>query len=402
MHAVSVIIPCFNLGRYLPEAVDSVLRQTLSTYQLIIVDDGSTDAETLSVLQKYRDEGVTVYTTPNHGAPAARNFGIARASGHYILCLDADDILLPTFLKDTTAVLHEHARIGVVTPYVEFFGDRKGVWRTTPYNPGALLKENCIASASLFRKTCWEQVDGYHDLPAFQDWDFWISIMEAGWQWSVVPEVLYRYRVRKKSISEYGRANRGTILRKLVQRHATSYRTHFEDIFVAADNELQSLRARVSKYAHDNAAQAETISSLKSELSAIKNVTLNAESHHNSRFRTVIEAQTSDADRIRALKMRVSNLDTEREYLVRELAKWESIDNSNRLIRQHVPCDSRILVVSRGDEELIQLPGYRAAHFPQDDNGKYAGYHPAHSRDAINRLESLRTHGAEDSASLRL
>src|SRR5262245_10979391 len=101
MTAVSVVIPCFNLGRYLGEAVESVRRQSRKPAELIIVDDGSTDAETLNLFERLAREGVTILRQANQGAPAARNYGIRNASGPYILCLDADDVLEPAFLEET-------------------------------------------------------------------------------------------------------------------------------------------------------------------------------------------------------------------------------------------------------------------------------------------------------------
>src|SRR6266481_3659707 len=99
MTAVSVVIPCFNLGRYLGEAVESVRSQTCKPAELIVVDDGSADQQTLSLLKRFAQDGVTILRQANQGAPAARNHGIRKSSSPYVLCLDADDVLEPTFLE---------------------------------------------------------------------------------------------------------------------------------------------------------------------------------------------------------------------------------------------------------------------------------------------------------------
>src|SRR5262245_35200766 len=99
--SVSIGIPCYNLGEYLPEAVESLRQQSYPPAEILIVDDGSTDERTIQVLAHYEEpgqQGITVYHIPNQGAPATRNYGIGQARSEYILCLDADDVLLPAYL----------------------------------------------------------------------------------------------------------------------------------------------------------------------------------------------------------------------------------------------------------------------------------------------------------------
>src|SRR5262249_12376559 len=159
--------PCYNLGEYLPEAVESVRQQTYPPAEIIIVDDGSTDEQTRQVLSHYEQldqQRITVYHTPNGGAPAARNYGVSRARSNYILCLDPDDVLLPDYLTETAARLDALPTAGIVATHVEFFGDRTGIWRPGEYTPHSILWHNPIPSCSLFRKCCWQQAGGYKDL----------------------------------------------------------------------------------------------------------------------------------------------------------------------------------------------------------------------------------------------
>jgi glycosyltransferase involved in cell wall biosynthesis len=244
---VSVVVPCFDLGRHLPETVESVRRQTRPAYEIIIVDDGSSDPWTLHVLETYRQQGVTVVRTPHQGASAARNVGVAHATGEYVLCLDADDVLMPEFLMETAARLDAQPDTGIVASHVEFFGTFEGLWRPPEDAPVKLLWQNCIPSASLFRRICWEEAGGYADLPACQDWEFWLSIVERGWRWSVVPAPLYRYRQRSGSISEFRQRNRPELLQAIVRRHPDAYEAHWLDVFLEMDQELQSLRKRIRK-----------------------------------------------------------------------------------------------------------------------------------------------------------
>ena len=88
---VSVIIPCYNQGRYLDDAITSVLVQTYQNFEILIVDDGSTEPETIEILQDYQQPKTRIIRTENQGVATARNLGIAQAQGTYILPLDADD-----------------------------------------------------------------------------------------------------------------------------------------------------------------------------------------------------------------------------------------------------------------------------------------------------------------------
>src|SRR5437870_10097558 len=98
---VSVVIPCYDLGRYLPGAVESVLAQTYEHYELIVVDDRSTDAATVAALDGYADAGIRVLRRPHAGVSATKNAGIEMARGEYVVVVDADDALMPRFLERT-------------------------------------------------------------------------------------------------------------------------------------------------------------------------------------------------------------------------------------------------------------------------------------------------------------
>lgn len=265
--SVSVIIPCYNLGEYLPEAVTSVQQQSHQPDELIIVNDGSTDEQTLHCLRGYEQAGITVYHQPNAGASAARNAGIRRAQGDYILCLDADDLLLPTYLAETVALMDAQPAVGIVATQIEFFGDRTGIWPPRPYTPHALLWQNQISGGSLFRKCCWQQAGGYKALPGCEDWELWLTIVEEhGWQWAVVPEPLYRYRQRPGSISAYVATHRAELRQQIVQLHAPLYQRQVADLLVAIDADCQQRDDLRKQLEGKNQAQAEKIAQLQKSL----------------------------------------------------------------------------------------------------------------------------------------
>src|SRR5262245_63306392 len=119
---ISVIVPCYNLGEYLSEAVDSVLAQSRQDFEVIVVDDGSTDPATIEILSSFSRPKTRVLRAPHAGLAAARNRGIASSSGEYLCALDADDRLAPAFLEKTSAVLDADPSATFVSTWLRTFG----------------------------------------------------------------------------------------------------------------------------------------------------------------------------------------------------------------------------------------------------------------------------------------
>ena len=230
---VTVVITCYNLGRYLHEAIDSVLRQTLQGVEIIVVDDGSTDEFTTLYLDSLSAPGVRVVRTQNRGLPAARNAGIQLARGRYICCLDADDRLMPAFLERARRILDDAEDVGFVSCHYETFDADHAVYRYDHCRFPELLVQNEAVGVSVFRKDAWRKVGGYcTDLRAMQDWDFWIGIIEQGYRGEVIPEILFEYRARVGSMYTVTRRpeNYSAIAGQITERHQESYRKHFLDV----------------------------------------------------------------------------------------------------------------------------------------------------------------------------
>jgi glycosyltransferase involved in cell wall biosynthesis len=151
---VSVIIPCFNLGAFLADAVDSVLAQTFQDLEILIVDDGSTDPETQRLLDGYTRPRTRVFRTPNSGLAAARNFLIGQARGEYLCALDADDKLHPRYLEATVAALDADASLTFVSTHLRMFGDEDRVWPDTARcDLPALLADDTVITPSDDRRS---------------------------------------------------------------------------------------------------------------------------------------------------------------------------------------------------------------------------------------------------------
>ena len=182
MPQVSVIIPCYNHGAYLDEAVQSVLDQTFDDFEIIIVNDGSTDQDTNKILNNYNRQKTKVLQTDNQGLPSARNNGIKISKGEYILPLDADDRIGKTYLEDAVQILDTQPDIGIVYCDAEFFGDKTGKWELPDYSLQDILVLNMIFCCAMFRRIDWENVGGYNPNMVYgnEDWDFWLSLLALG------------------------------------------------------------------------------------------------------------------------------------------------------------------------------------------------------------------------------
>ncbi len=194
---VSVIIPCYNQGQYIEEAVESVLDQTYQDFEIVIVNDGSTDEFTNNLLNNYNKPKTRVIHTDNQGLASARNNGIKEAKGEYILPLDADDKIGKEYLEEAVKILEANPGIGIVYCKAESFGAVDEKWELPEYSLEEMLIDNIIFCSAFFRKEDWEKVGGYDPemLFGWEDYDFWLSLIEMEVLVYRIPKVLFYYRV---------------------------------------------------------------------------------------------------------------------------------------------------------------------------------------------------------------
>jgi hypothetical protein len=248
---VSVVIPCRDLGELLVEAVASAVAAAPGS-ELILVDDGSRQARTLEVLARLRRAGFDVLDLPGVGLPAARNAGIARARGRYILTLDADDRLRPGFVEPALALLEAEPDVGVVYGDRLTFGLRSGVVEVPDFDLDRLLCGNFIAACALFRKAAWESCGGYDgELPAWEDWELWIALAERGWRFRHLPVLSFDHRLRPGSTvvrCEQGEVG-APLQERIVRKHEAIYLRRLPQLLMAmqaragAEAEVSALRA---------------------------------------------------------------------------------------------------------------------------------------------------------------
>ncbi len=229
MPKVSIVIPCFNHGAFLPETLASLEAQSFRCFEIIIVDDGSTDQETINLYDQLDTRGLRVIRTANNGVSAARNRGITEATGKFILTLDADDCIGTEYLTKALSVFEKHSNAGIVFCERQMFGERSGNDPLPQYDARRLLIENLIYPAALFRKEDWAMVGGYNESMTYgwEDWDFWIALSRLDKVVIKLPEAMFFYRVRSASRDHSLRFSRKLqMFWLMVLRHRGHYLHH--------------------------------------------------------------------------------------------------------------------------------------------------------------------------------
>src|SRR5215510_12390860 len=267
---VSVVIHCYNLGAYLDQAVQSVLDQSFQDFEIIIIDDGSTDPVTRHLFASYRRPKTRILRTLNQGLAKARNLGIEQARGCYISCLDADDLFEPDFLRRTVEILEVNPSFAFVSCWLKTFGDLNFEWSSTCEFPW-LLVGNTVCTAALTRRAALVEVGGFDagmPLAGYEDWDLAISLVERGLHGTVIPEYLFRYRIRKGSMSSLCTApgNHALLMRYLVEKHAESYSRFLPEVLEAIEKRTLEFCAPAQLRSSSDAGEARRIEVLEGAL----------------------------------------------------------------------------------------------------------------------------------------
>lgn len=233
LEKVSVIVPCYNQAQFLDEALQSILNQTYSNWECFIVDDGSLD-DTEKVAKQWceRDTRFKYLYKENGGLSSARNFGIQKTIGTYILTLDADDKYESTFLKKASTLLNNEPEIGVVSSWGIRFSENNQYDVFKPEGGGInqFLLYNASIGTSMFRKRCWEEIGGYDESmkKGYEDWEFYIRLCDKGWSVHIIPEILFFYRqhpvsMRTVAITNYDKQIKEYIYNKHRDLYIANY-----------------------------------------------------------------------------------------------------------------------------------------------------------------------------------
>ena len=248
---ISVLLPCFNDGEWIAEAIASVHAQTYQHFEIVVVDDGSTDDGTRQKLRRVSGSQVRLIESENRGLPGARNLAARHALGDLFCALDADDRLAPEWFEKGVALLEAQPDIAFVSHWLETFGDEQWKWTPRSCELPALLARNTVNGAALVRRAAYEAVGGYaeHMRHGCEDWDFWLRLVEQGYRGEIIPEVLFFYRRHATSMSRgMTEGNSYEVpLRELVRRHDDAYRAHLVDVVLANEAEALALGREVTR-----------------------------------------------------------------------------------------------------------------------------------------------------------
>lgn len=236
---VSVIVPCYNQAQYLDTALQSVLSQTYQDWECIIINDGSLDnTEDIGRLWQDKDSRFTYCTKKNGGLPGTRNFGIEKATGVYILPLDADDYISSNYIEECVKEL-ESKNVKLVYGKVEQFGSRTGEWDLGAYSYNDLLVSNMIHCTAMYRKEDWKDVGGYDENMVYglEDWEFWVHMLHINDHVSFVKEIIFYYRIKEVSmITIMDKTKEMEVKEYVFNKHASKYFLPFTDI--SSENKL--------------------------------------------------------------------------------------------------------------------------------------------------------------------
>lgn len=257
MIKVSIIVPCYNQGQYLSETLDSVISQTYQDWECIIIDDGSID-NTASVAKELlvKDPRIRYIYQENQGVSAARNNAIRQSNGKYILPLDADDLIAPTYLEESVAYIEKHPEAKVVYCQAEKFGAVNCKWDLPDYDFNKMLFENLLFCTALFCKSDYDKCGGYNEnmKAGVEDWDFWLSLLGPDDKVHRIDKVLFYYRIKEVSRNTVAKDDEKMLrlLRTIYENHKDYYQEYTKDIIRyvrkcnAAQGQIDRLNASVS------------------------------------------------------------------------------------------------------------------------------------------------------------
>ncbi len=230
---VSIIIACYN-DPDVVVAVKSAYNQSYAYKEILVIDDGSSKEtkDALATVEQYID---LLITQENKGQSNARNNGIKKADGEYILNWDSDDYFEPKFVKKAVQKMTEDGAVKIVTCKARRFNSRETIDVFTPRG-GSLenfLFRNSAMGSSMFKKADWEACGGYEeDLPilGFEDWEFYIQILKSGGYAFVIPEVLFHYQVRPDSTTARIKNLKQDKYKHIIFKHSEIYKKNFDGL----------------------------------------------------------------------------------------------------------------------------------------------------------------------------
>ena len=238
---VEAVITSFNQGSMILEAVRSLCEQTLLPARILLVDDGSTDENSIRILEQLESDlhfpvSIEIIRQPNGGVSAARNAGICKAQAPLVLVLDGDDRLKPSYIEKVSGLLRKDSSMTAASSWLHTFGVLDSVVRPLGGSIAAFLSRNCCPATHILRRKIWEQCGGYDESmrSGFEDWDFFLSMLETSPDAyvGIVEKPLINYRTAPTSANIKSMNKRFELMRYIIEKHKSSYSNNLTDVIL--------------------------------------------------------------------------------------------------------------------------------------------------------------------------
>jgi glycosyltransferase involved in cell wall biosynthesis len=225
MDLVSIVIPAYNPGVYLLDAIASARNQTHCGIEIILINDGSDRSDSQRIIEQARGDADVYLSQPNSGLPAARNAGFRVARGRYLVPLDADDLILPGYVRAGLGVLAENPQAAFAYTAYKVFGTKRLLNEPGDYNLYRLLDCNFLSYAAVIRKGDWEDAGGYDESmrSGYEDWEFWLRLGSRSRFGAYVPQPLFQYRKHGPSLYDVAIGRHTEIIGYIRSRHPELY-----------------------------------------------------------------------------------------------------------------------------------------------------------------------------------
>ncbi len=240
---LEVVITSYNQGETIIEAIDSINKQSILPKRVIIVDDGTTDANSIEILKSIENTQfnipVIIHYQTNSGVSTARNQGILITESEFVLIFDGDDILKETYIEKVLDILEKNEKIVAASSWMETFGTLKSIVKPTGGDLISFLPRNCCPATHIVRRKAWDKCGGYDETmkSGFEDWEYFLGLLETKKEAhiAIVEEALMKYRTTPASSNVKSMDKRLVLMNYIIQKHYDSYKDNLVDTLLGIE-----------------------------------------------------------------------------------------------------------------------------------------------------------------------
>ena len=220
---VSIVIPVYNAEKYIIETLESAINQTYKNTEIICADDLSTDNSRQIIKEFAKDHRKIklINLDKNSKTSVARNIAIQNSNGEFILPLDADDLIDPTYIKKAIDIFTANPDVSVIYCRAKRFGSVNKSWKMPKYSKHYMVYQNIVHCSGVFRKSDWGRYNGYNENMkcGLEDWDFWLNFVKNDKIFYRIDEELLHYRVVSNSRTDSALSNSKILTKQIHVNH---------------------------------------------------------------------------------------------------------------------------------------------------------------------------------------